>query len=56
MIPFNRALSWGNGYGVLPQRGRPCGDRWWKLNMIACGEGGVPKRLLGPSGLGYGKH
>lgn len=26
-------LSWGKGYGILPQRGR--GDQCWKPNMVA---------------------
>jgi hypothetical protein len=54
VLMFNRGLL-GNGYGIIPQRGRFCGDQLWKLNMIACGEGGVPMRFLGPTGLGCGK-
>lgn len=49
-------LSWENGYDVIPWRGRPCGDRWSKLNVVACGEGGVPMRFLDPRGWSVEKH
>lgn len=48
-------LSWENGYGVTPWRGRPWGDWWSKLNLAACGEGGVPMMFLDPAGLECGK-
>jgi hypothetical protein len=39
----------------MPWRWRLCVDRWWKLNMITCGEGGAAMRYMGPMGQGCGK-
>jgi hypothetical protein len=46
-------LSWGNYYGVTPQRERErlCGHQWWKLNIIACGYGGS-NAVFGSYGVG----
>jgi len=33
------------------RRKKLCGERLWKLNMIACGDGGLLMRLLGLWGL-----
>jgi len=52
---FQIEISWGKGHGAMPQRGRLCGDQWWKVNMTACGAGSAPMRLSGLMGLGYGK-
>jgi hypothetical protein len=39
----------------MPQRGRRCGERWWKLNTRACGVGSAPMRCMGPMWWGYVK-
>jgi hypothetical protein len=54
LLLFNRALL-ESGYNARPRREWFCGDRWWKLNMTACGVVGDPIRLLSPMGSGCGK-
>lgn len=49
---FLTKLCWGGGYGLIPRERGLNGDRLWKVNMIACEEGGVLMQLMGLSGSG----
>jgi hypothetical protein len=49
-------LSWRNGFGVTPQKGKLCVDCRWKLNMRSCGVGVAPMRCTGPMCGGVEKH